>query len=203
MGTLISLDHFRANGPVPRHHRVAFWFDLADPATYLAAERVERLLPGIGWRPATLPAQPGQSPQPGWSGEDAATRRAAELGLPLVWPRSWPAPVPRAMRAAAYADECGRGDRFVLAASRLAFCGGFDLDDPETLAEAAAAAGIGLRECLRAAADADRDADMLEAGRSLLVAGGLRLPVVRAGGVLFDGEQRIGDAASALRVKSA
>ena len=36
--------------------------------------------------------------------------------------------------------EGGRGAGFVLAASRLAFCGGFDLEDPEILAEAAAAA---------------------------------------------------------------
>ena len=41
------------------------------------------------------------------------------------------------MRAAHYASQQGRGAAFVLAAGRLAFCGGFDLDDPELLAEAA------------------------------------------------------------------
>ena len=42
---------------------------------------------------------------------------------------------------------------FVLAATRLAFCGGFDLEDPEILAEAAAAAGIVLDDYLQASRD--------------------------------------------------
>ena len=57
------------------------------------------------------------------------------------------------MRVAAYAAEHDRGAAFTLAACRLAFCGGFDLEDPEVLAEAAAAAGLGLEESLRAAGD--------------------------------------------------
>ena len=71
------------------------------------------------------------------------------LRLPLVWPDRLPRRARGRSRAAAYAAEIGAGARFALAASRLAFCGGFDLDDPETLAEAAAAAGIPLRACLR------------------------------------------------------
>src|SRR3712207_6951120 len=43
---------------------------------------------------------------------------------------------------------------------RLAFCGGYDLEDPEVLGEAAAAAGIGLDDCLRAARDEGRDGAM-------------------------------------------
>ena len=65
-------------------------------------------------------------------------RRAVELRLPLVWPDGFPVAAPSALRAAAYAAEIGAGARFALAASRLAFCGGFDLEDPEILAEAAA-----------------------------------------------------------------
>ena len=83
----------------------------------------------------------------------AAEERAAALRLPLVWPERFPAEVPAAMRVAARAQEAGRGAAFVLAATRLAFCGGFDLDDPEILAEAAAAAGVVLDECLHAARD--------------------------------------------------
>ena len=63
------------------------------------------------------------------------------------------------MRAAGYAAERGRAGAVRARRRRLAFCGGFDLDDPEILAEAAAAAGIGLDECLRAAGDAHRDGD--------------------------------------------
>ena len=71
----------------------------------------------------------------------AVEERADELQLPLVWPEAQPAPGRSAMRVAALAAERGRAAEFVLAASRLAFCGGYDVDDPEILAEAAAAAG--------------------------------------------------------------
>ncbi len=110
-----------------------------------------------------------------------AEQRAAELRLPLVWPERHPGPVPAAMRAAAYASEQGRGAAFVLAAGRLAFCGGFDLDDPEILAEAAAAAGIGMDGCLQAVGDVTRDGAIEGAGRRLLAAGADQLPALRVG----------------------
>src|SRR3954447_12719458 len=165
MGTVVSLEARRRGrrGKGRGRDRVstAFHFDLADPGTYLAAERVDRLFPGVAWVPTSLATVRapfgGASP---WSGEDAVAARAAALRIPLVWPDRHPAPRPAAMRAAAYAAERGRGAAFVLAASRLALCGGFDLDDPEVLAEAAAAAGLGLRECLHAAGDPTRDAEM-------------------------------------------
>jgi len=59
--------------------------------------------------------------------------------------------VPSAMRAASYAAELGAGGGVGPAASRLAFCGGFDLEDPEILAEAAATARIPTAPCLAAA----------------------------------------------------
>ena len=57
------------------------------------------------------------------------------------------------MRVAVLAAERGRGAAYVLAATRLAFCGGFDLDDPEILAEAATASGLTYEECMLAADD--------------------------------------------------
>jgi 2-hydroxychromene-2-carboxylate isomerase len=129
----------------------------------------------------------------------AAERRATMLRLPLVWPERFPKPVPAAMRAAAYAAEHGRGSGFVLAAGRLAFCGGFDLDDPEILAEAAAAAGIPLEDCFNAAGDSARDGAAEAAGRKLLAAGADRLPALRVGRSLFWGEQRVGAAAASVR----
>ena len=128
-----------------------------------------------------------------------AEERAAALRLPLVWPERFPEPVPAAMRVAAYAAECGRGAAFVLAATRLAFCGGFDLDDPEILAEAAAAAGVVLDDTLHAARDEARDGAIEEAGRALLAAGADRLPALRVGRALYWGEARVGEALAAAR----
>jgi 2-hydroxychromene-2-carboxylate isomerase len=209
MGELISLaQHERSParaGPrsARRSPRVVFFFDLACPFTYLAAERVDRLLDAVEWRPAFADAlhagSPVADPLAGERVRRAARERAAALRLPLVWPERYPSSVPAAMRAAAFAVERGCGASFALAASRLAFCGGFDLDDPEVLAEAAAAAGIGLPECLAAAGDASRDGPMEAAGRRLLAAGADRLPVLRVGRLLFAGEDRVAEAAAAAR----
>ena len=103
------------------------------------------------------------------------------------------------MRAAHYAAEQGRGAAFVLAAGRLAFCGGFDLDDPELLAEAAAAAGIDVQGWLQRRSARSRDGEIDAAGRRLLAAGADRLPALRVGNSLFWGEHRIDEAATAAR----
>jgi 2-hydroxychromene-2-carboxylate isomerase len=194
VATVISLQHHRLRRAQhgPRAPRVDCFFALADPGTYLAAERVERLSAPVAWRPATLPARAPRS-------RARDERRAADLRLPLVWPESDGA-FPRAMRVAAYASEQERGGvRFVLAASRLAFCGGFDLDDPLVLAEAIAAAGLDFDAAWEAAADTRRDGPMQAAGRFLASRGASELPVLQVGRALFHGEARVADAAAALR----
>lgn len=173
-----------------------FFFDLASPFTYLAAERVERLLGSVKWRPVAAEALHRGAPPEGARLREQAERRAAALGFPLVWPDAFPVCVPAAMRAAAYAAECGRGAAFTLAATRLAYCGGFDLADPEVLAEAAAGAGVGLNECLRAAGDVSRDGPLEDAARRLLAAGADRLPAFAIAGSLICGEDRLAEAAT-------
>ena len=201
MGTVSSLDAHRASRR-PRAGasrgglaRATLFFDLASPFTYLAAERAERLFAGLEWQPAFTGMLHGSE-----LGEDAraaAAARAELLGLPLTWPEGHPLRVRGAMRVASLAAERGCGAAFVLAASRLAFCGGFDIDDPEILAEAAAAAGIGLRETLAAAGEERRDGPIEEYGRGLLAAGATRLPALRVGRLVFCGEDRLHEAAAA------
>jgi 2-hydroxychromene-2-carboxylate isomerase len=183
--------------------RGEFYFDLACPFTYLAAERVERSFDDVAWRPASTEALRRASladdPVHADSVRRAAEERAVALRLPLVWPERFPEAVPAAMRVAAHAADCGRGAAFVLAATRLAFCGGFDLDDPEILAEAAAAAGVVLDATLHAARDEGRDGTIEAAGRALLAAGADRLPALRVGRALYWGEARVGEALAAAR----
>ena len=120
--------------------------------------------------------------------------------MPLVWPDRFPMDVPAAMRVAAHAADHGRGAAFVLAATRLAFCGGFDLDDPEILAEAAAAAGLVLDDTLNAARAEGRDGETEAVARALLAAGADRLPALRVGRALYWGEARVGEALVAARI---
>ncbi|MFL5846276.1 MAG: DsbA family protein [Solirubrobacteraceae bacterium] len=204
MGNVISLEERRrtlatgspARHPRPRAARATFSFDLALPQTYLAAERVDQLFAGVRWQPASARIV--------WNGNVPVERlaaeaedRAAALGAPLIWPDTFAAEVRPAMRAAALACELGRGAAFVLAASRLAYCGGFDLGDPEVLAEAAAAAGVPLEDCLAAAGDTARDQAIEDAGRRLVEMGARELPTLRVGRQLFAGEARLPEAAAA------
>jgi 2-hydroxychromene-2-carboxylate isomerase len=201
MGELILLaehraDRSRATGAV----KPAFFFDLSCPFSYLVAERIERALGEVEWIPTAGTVLRGGEE---WANA-AAVRAHAEtcavaLRLPLVWPDHFPCETPAALRAASYAAEIGSGGRFALAASRLAFCGGFDLEDPEILAEAAAAAGIGLGDCLVAAGDLTRDGALHATARGLMHQGVRRLPAIRVGDHWFDGDGALAGAAAYQR----
>ena len=187
-----------SNGSV----RTSFFFDLADPGTYLAAERVDMLFPGVEWIPASLESLRvglGTPAPPAPAQRAALADRAAALNMPLVWPETHPTPRRAAMRAAAHACANGAGAAFVLAASRLAFCGGFDLDDPEVLAEAAAAAGLPLEDVLGSVSEPCHDVEIEAATARLLAAGADRLPAIRVGRSLFCGEERLVEAAALRR----
>jgi 2-hydroxychromene-2-carboxylate isomerase len=205
MGEVIALEtgrRRRQHGarPARPRQRATLYFDLVSPATYLAAERVALLFPNLEWRPVLRDALYGGDPVADAAArerdETAAAERAAVLRLPLVWPEGTSS-ARAAMRVASLACERGRGGAFVLAASRLAFCGGFELDDPEVLAEAAAAASLPLRDAFQAATDETRDGAMVDDALRLLAAGADVLPAVRVGRMLFSGEDRLNEAAAA------
>lgn len=200
MGQVISLEQHRRARIAPGRAPLAgaqttFSFDLASPSTYLAAERVDRLFPGLCWRPALFAASEATRALQ----LATAEARAVELRMPLIWPEPSTSTGRAAMRVAAYAAARGQASAFVLAASRLAFCGGFDLGDPEILAEAVAAAALPLDGSLRAAGDASLDAGMQAEGSRLARAGADRLPVLDVDGRIFAGEERVAEAAAALR----
>jgi 2-hydroxychromene-2-carboxylate isomerase len=201
MGQVIYLNERRSERS--RSHVVTaplFFFDVSCPLSYLTAERIERKLGEVEWVPVD-----GASLRADTAGQQVAAEAlyadadvhvlrtradscARALRLPLVWPDRFPEAARCAQRASAFACEIGAGAAFALAASRLAFCGGFDLEDPETLAEAAAAAGVPLEECLSAAGETWRDEE-LEANADLLRARGIsELPAIRIGDQWFEGE---------------
>lgn len=199
MGTVVDLASRRrerlASPTSNGHQRAQCFIDLSCPFSYLAAERVARGLTAVSWQLASTTGLHRGDAAAGHGDVErlqaAAERRAAELRVPLVWPDRFPAEAPAAMRVASLAIEQGHGEQFVLAAGRLAFCGGFDLEDPEILAEAAAAAQVDLDDCLRAARDASRDEAIEVTSRRLLAAGVDRLPALKVGRSLIHGERRL------------
>ncbi|HST56259.1 MAG TPA: DsbA family protein [Solirubrobacteraceae bacterium] len=179
-----------------------FAFDLASVETYLVAGQVWKLAPiDLSWYPISAHLLQGdadadpleedrEAPLDG--DRERAELRARELGLPLAWPDRHGEAVPRAMRTATLAAEEGRGGTFMLAAARLAFAGGYNLDwDPDLLLDAASVAGLNPREAMLAADDHSRDPLFEEHAARLRSLGINRLPALRLSGELALGERAI------------
>ena len=128
-------------------NRAAFFFDLASPVAYLAAERALQNHPGVEWVPVLARELPGAETFDAYrcaEERDIALaqieRSASERGLqPLRWPDPFPFDSLFAMRVATYAKQIGRTVAFALAAYRQAFAGGRSLADPDNVVIAAAA----------------------------------------------------------------
>jgi 2-hydroxychromene-2-carboxylate isomerase len=158
-------------GGAGRAKHPIFYFDLASPVAYLAAERVNHVL---GEVPEWIPVQLGDVGPFRCAAEVDAYREDVERAARTqgVQPLRWPDPFPPddtefAMLAATYAKQIGRAVAFSLAAFRQAFAGGRDLSERDNVLLAAAACEMhplavikgaelrGTRERLeRAAADA-------------------------------------------------
>jgi 2-hydroxychromene-2-carboxylate isomerase len=202
MGTLIDLASRRAaraerGAAASRGIAVVFSFDAASPYTYLAAERVDCMFPAADWEPICPRGLVGVEELA------QAERRAEALRMPLVWPDAWRADGRRVRRVAAFAAAVDRAPAFVVAAGRLAFAGGFDLDDPAVLSDAAAAAGLPVDAALDAAEDPSYDDALTAAARRLHAAGARELPLLAVGGRCFEGEARLPEAMAACTAATA
>jgi predicted DsbA family dithiol-disulfide isomerase len=200
MGEVIELKDQLADRSRPRGGmRAAFFYDVACPFSYLVGERTERVLGEVEWIPAPAVGLDGGDR---WARFDAtrelAERHADAVRLPLVWPDGFPANTRHALRVASYAAENGAGARFALAAMRLAFCGGFDLEDAEILAIAAGAAGLSPEGCLLAARDPARDVSLWATARGLRRRGVRALPALRLGRRFIEGERILVEGAALL-----
>ena len=189
----------------------AFYFDLATPLAYLAAEQAltafsEARQP-VEWIPVSVDALPGgetfEAPRCQTEAEivrEEIERRARELGLqPLRWPDPFPFDSALAMRVATYAKSIGRTVPFAQAAFRQAFAGGRALDDEDAVVIAAAACEMHPAAVLKGAATravADR---LAEATQDAARAGVRDVPAVLAGDEVFHGERELPPAAAALR----
>lgn len=191
MGELVFLSKVLEDRSRPARGPAAFFFALDCPFSYLAAERVERALGEIDWVPVL-------SSDGGWAAGGSgrvrgprealllAEREAHALRLPLVEPHDYPFDPRPISRAAAHAAELGVAAKFALTAMRLAFCGGYDLSDPDVISEAAEVTGLRGGEAVAAAGETRYDA-RLEATTNGLASRGVRAPAIRIGKHWFQG----------------
>ncbi|HEX5853023.1 MAG TPA: DsbA family protein [Solirubrobacteraceae bacterium] len=183
----------------------AFYFDLASPLAYLAAERVLHVLPGPAeWQPVLARELKGTAPE---DLRAELARRAAALGLqPLRWPTPFPFDSSLAMRVATYAKSIGRTVPFAQAAFRQAFAGGHSLEDPDFVLIAAAACEMHPAAVLRGA-ELRSVAEQLSASTAAAATLGVTdVPAIVVEGTqpgeqarVFQGERALEDAAAYMR----
>ena len=189
-------------------NRVAvFYYDTNSPYAYLAAHRIDDLIPNAEWRPLPLGILFRSIGKVPWSlKEDRAVgmaeceRRAAERGLPPVqWVEGWPAEVWSftPLRAALVADEQGLQREFARECFRVHFAEGRSLAELENVLGAARAVGLdaeAVRERQETAAVKERLKAITEEAIGLGVVG---VPTVVARGELYWGDDRLEEAAAA------
>jgi 2-hydroxychromene-2-carboxylate isomerase len=139
--------------------RPAFFFDLASPVAYMAAERALQSHPGVEWVPVLARELPGADTFDAYrcaEERDIAfsqiERDVVAAGLQaLRWPEPFPFDSLLAMRVATYAKQIGRTVAFALAAYRQAFAGGRSLAEPDNVVIAAAACEMHPTAVMKAA----------------------------------------------------
>lgn len=185
----------------------AFYFDLASPLAYLAAERVLRVVPGpLEWQPVLARELPGAESFESFRCEAEVQafradvqRRADELGLqPMRWPEPFPFDSSLAMRVATYAKGIGRVVPFAQAAFRQAFAAGRCLSDADTVLIAAAACEMHPEAVLRGARLRSVREQLASATAEAARAGAGDVPAVLAGDRVLVGERALEQAGELL-----
>jgi 2-hydroxychromene-2-carboxylate isomerase len=197
----------------------SFYFDLASPLAYLAAERVLHTLPGPAeWQPV-LAAELGAPTTKSFVAErfDAfrcererdvfraeIARRAQQLGLqPLRWPEPFPFDSALAMRAATYAKSIGRTVPFAQAAFRQAFAGGRDLQQLDNVLIAAAACEMHPAAVTRGAELRSVGEQLAAATRRATLSNIKEVPAIVIDQAVFEGERAVEQAAQRMLAAAA
>jgi 2-hydroxychromene-2-carboxylate isomerase len=183
----------------------AFYFDLASPWAYLAAERAIQTLPfAAEWQPVLARELPGGETFEAFRCQaesdifrEEVARRASALELqPLRWPEPFPFDSTMAMRVATYAKSIGRTVAFALAAFRQAFAGGHSLEQSDFVLIAAGACEMHPAAVLKAAQLRSTAEQLEEATAEAALAGVSDVPAVRVGAKVFVGERCLERAAA-------
>lgn len=189
-----------------------FYFDVGSPYAYLAAERIDRVLPEPAcWQPVLLGGLFKLTGRSSWAlgdyrrrqaGMAGIERRARDYGLPpILWPDPWPTDYLTAMRAVTWAFQLGFGRELARRLFRDAFQRGRELSIEAHVLAAVSEVGLdrpGAQEAIRDPVIKSRLREATESAHALGVFG---VPTVEVAGELFWGDDRLeGAAAHALSV---
>jgi 2-hydroxychromene-2-carboxylate isomerase len=189
-----------------------FFYDLYSPYAYLAALRVDQVLPvAARWEPIVFGVVLREIGRLPWSlidgereaGQEAVARRARERDLPAVrWPPGWPresySMLP--LRAVAWAGQrdAASAKAMTMALYELVFVDGRALNEDDVVLEAASRCALD-GEAMLAGVERQDVKDALRASTADALARGVTgIPTVAVGEKLFWGDDRLEDAAAAL-----
>ena len=190
----------------------AFYFDLASPLAYLAAERVLQTMPiATEWQPVLASELPRAESFAAFRCREEEDifrleieRRAGELGVQrLRWPDPFPFDSSFAMHAATYAKSIGRIVAFAQAAFRQAYAGGRPLDVPDNVLIASAACEMHPSAVLKGAALRSVGEQLSAATAAAAGLGVSDVPAVRVGNRVFHGERALEEAATHASLEEA
>ena len=186
-----------------------FFYDLSSPYAYLAAARVDDVLPvRPEWRPIAFGVIVQEIGKVPWSfAEDRSAdfaeiaRRADALGLPaVVYPEGWPVQTYSivALRAVLAVED--QDDRRLLTRElyRTAFAEGHHLADADTVLGAVERAGLDPGTIAEAIASPEIKQRLRTETDAALERGVTGVPTVSVGEQLFWGDDRLEDAARQL-----
>ena len=195
----------------------AFYFDLASPEAYLAAERVLQVMPvATEWIPVLARDLPAPESFAAWRCErerlaslEDFERRGAAAGLQAFrWPEPFPFDSDLAMRAATYAKQVGRTVAFTLAAFRQAYAGGRALSEQDNVVIAGSGCEMHptalLKACgLKGTRAALTDATALAARRGVRDVPAVWVPGPGGeGDMVFHGDRELERAAAAIAART-
>lgn len=186
-----------------------FYYDVSSPYAYLAASRVDDVLPvKPEWRPiafGVIVRARGKMP---WSfaGDrskdfDEIAGRARARGLPEVrYPEGWPAETYslEALRALLLAENQDQLRAATLELYRMMFAEGRHVADIDAVAEALARVGMDVDGLADRIQDPEIKQRLRDNTDGALAAGVTGVPTVAVGDELFWGDDRLEDAAAAL-----
>jgi len=186
-----------------------FFFGAMSPYSWFAAERIEALLPEALWRGVLAGAVFKAHDRVSWglteqraSGIADCEQRAAAHGLgPIRWPQRWPTSDLQIARAMIFAEQRGLLKALALAAMRMAFLEGADLEETATVLEAGRRVGVGADELQAALVDPTIKQGLRDINDEALAAGVFGVPTMLVAGELFWGDDRLADAAEADRAQ--
>ena len=190
--------------------RPVFYYDFNSPYSWLAAERVNHVLPVPPvWQPVSFGHILQASGREPWSfheptrseGMLEVERRAAERGLPAPrWIEGWPVGTYSLLplRAAVFAQQAGRAVSFSLAAFRQFFAAGRTLAELDNVLIAAAASELHPRAVTKGVESKLVKDALRQATDEAIALGVPGVPTVAIGDELFWGDDKLEQAAAAL-----